>query len=95
MGEELTPPRNASGEARDLSYVVIVRGPLGVGKSTVTRRLALQLGAQSISIDVILDELPSLRWEDGYISQRDFIEANRWGARLCRTAPELRNAGHL
>jgi predicted kinase len=60
-----------------VSDYMIIRGPLGVGKTTVSERLARALGAQRISIDELLDELGSMTWEAGYISQRTFRAANR------------------
>ncbi len=38
-----------------MSYYVVIRGPLGVGKSTVANRLAKEIGADRILIDRILD----------------------------------------
>ncbi|MFZ1023457.1 MAG: AAA family ATPase [Thermoplasmata archaeon] len=63
-----------------MSDFVIVRGPLGIGKSTIAARLARALEAQVISIDALLDELGSVTWESGYITQRTFREANRLAA---------------
>jgi shikimate kinase len=34
-----------------MEYFVIIRGPLGVGKTTIAKRLAKQLNAKYISID--------------------------------------------
>lgn len=39
-----------------MTYYVVVRGPLGVGKSTVSSRLAEIIGADHILIDRILEE---------------------------------------
>jgi len=39
-----------------MSYFVIVRGPLGIGKSTVSKKLADFLGGIYISIDSILEK---------------------------------------
>jgi predicted kinase len=57
-------------------FVVIVRGPLGVGKSTVSERLAREIGAEHISIDRILDEEGV--WYDGRLSE--FLRANEVAA---------------
>jgi predicted kinase len=61
-----------------MSYYVIVRGPLGIGKSTVSERLAQTIGAEYISIDRILDEPGVEEWDDeaGHYSERCFLRAN-------------------
>lgn len=60
-----------------MPYYLIVRGPLGVGKTTIAKRLAQELGATHIAVDRVLDE-HSLTGdtEDGYISQKSFKRAN-------------------
>jgi predicted kinase len=63
-----------------MSDYVIIRGPLGVGKTTVAARLAQALDAYVVSIDELLEELGSVTWEEGYISQRSFRAANRLAA---------------
>jgi len=57
-------------------YFVIIRGPLGVGKTTVALRLAKELGAEYISIDQILDD--EGLWDEGKLSE--FLNANRFAA---------------
>jgi predicted kinase len=69
-----------------MGYLVIVRGPLGVGKSVVARRLARRLGGRYISIDEILEHHALEEWSHGYISLRSFLRANELAARLARTA---------
>lgn len=54
--------------------VIIVRGPLGVGKSTVSKMLAKEIHAKYISLDKILKE-NELEGKDG-ISVENFIRAN-------------------
>ncbi|MBI2147206.1 ATP-binding protein [Candidatus Woesearchaeota archaeon] len=58
-------------------FYVIIRGPLGSGKSTIAERIAKELKAEHILIDKILDEhkLTEER-EAGYISQKSFCKAN-------------------
>jgi len=57
---------------------LIIRGPLGCGKSTISKVLAKKLGAEYISVDKILEENNlDNDWEEGYISQKSFLEANR------------------
>jgi predicted kinase len=59
------------------SYFVIIRGPLGCGKSTIAKRLSALLDAKYISIDKILDENDLIKdREEGYISQKSFKKAN-------------------
>lgn len=59
------------------AYFVIIRGPLGCGKSTIAKRLAEVLHAEYIPIDRILDEHNLTKdKEAGYISQRSFKKAN-------------------
>ena len=55
-----------------MSYYVVIRGPLGVGKSAVSRKLAQRIGAVYISIDQILDDQGL--WESGRLSE--FLRAN-------------------
>jgi len=58
-------------------FYIIIRGPLGIGKSTISEALARDIKAQYIPIDRILDQHNLTKeWEDGYISQKSFIKAN-------------------
>lgn len=58
-------------------FFIIIRGPLGCGKSTIAKRLAEILHAEYIPIDRILDEHNLTKdKEAGYISQRSFIKVN-------------------
>lgn len=59
-------------------YYAIVRGPLGIGKTTVVRRLAEQVRGVPISIDTILDGHGLDEWEEGFMSRRVFLQANRF-----------------
>lgn len=60
-----------------MSCYIIIRGPLGSGKTTISRKLAEILSASRISIDDILDEYKLTEdEEDGYISQKSFLKAN-------------------
>ena len=63
------------------SYYVIIRGPLGCGKTTVAEALAKKLKAKHFSVDKILDDNNLEEWEDGYISQKSFIKANEIAVR--------------
>jgi predicted kinase len=63
------------------SFYVVLRGPLGVGKSTVAGRLSTEIRGEHVRIDRILEEHGlEEEWEDGYLSQRSFLEANRYAA---------------
>jgi predicted kinase len=59
-------------------FYAIVRGPLGIGKTTVCERLAEELGAAYISIDRILDKHGL--WESGELAE--FLRANQFVADL-------------
>ena len=39
-----------------MSYFIIIRGPLGIGKSTIAKALAEILKAEYIAIDKVLEE---------------------------------------
>lgn len=56
--------------------IAIVRGPLGIGKSTVARALAKVWKAQYLSVDSILEEFDLEEWSEGYISERSFLRTN-------------------
>ena len=60
-----------------MSFYIIVRGPLGCGKSAIAKKLSKILKAECISIDSVLHEnnLTKER-ENGYISQKSFLKAN-------------------
>jgi predicted kinase len=62
---------------RGMSFYVVVRGPLGVGKSTVCRRLAKEIRAEHISIDRILEQHEL--WDAGRVSE--FLRANEFAAK--------------
>lgn len=55
-----------------MNYYVIIRGPLGVGKSTVSKKLARILRAEYISVDRPLDDRGI--WYSGRL--REFLEVN-------------------
>ena len=69
-----------------MSYYVIIRGPLGVGKSTVSKRLAKDLRAKYIPVDRILDEYDF--WYSGRLSE--FLRVN---AVVAQRAVRLLNKG--
>ncbi len=59
-----------------MTYSIVVRGPLGVGKSTVSAALAQTIGAQHILIDKLLEEYGLEEWDEDRISLRSFLRAN-------------------
>ncbi len=59
-----------------MSYFIVIRGPLGIGKTTISNALARALPGHLISIDAILDQQNLEEWEAGYISERSFLRAN-------------------
>ncbi|MFZ0831059.1 MAG: ATP-binding protein [Thermoplasmata archaeon] len=63
-----------------MSFYVLIRGPLGVGKTTVAKRVAQEVGAEYISIDRILDD--EGLWDSGRVSE--FLDANAVGAPRAR-----------
>ena len=58
-----------------MAYFIIIRGPLGIGKTTIAKALAKILNAEYISIDKVLEE-NNLDREDNNFVPEDFIKAN-------------------
>jgi predicted kinase len=56
-----------------MSYYLLVRGPLGVGKTTVSKATAKELGAAYFSVDGMLEE--RRLWHSGRLSE--FLNANK------------------
>lgn len=74
-----------------MSYYLIIRGPLGCGKTTISERLEKELGGKHIAVDAALDEHHLTGdTEDGYISQASFKKANEI---IAPTAEKLLKAG--
>lgn len=65
-----------------MNYYVLIRGPMASGKTTVAEKVARTIGAEYIAIDRILDEHVQDEWEDGVMSQKNFIEANGFAAEI-------------
>lgn len=59
-----------------MSYFIIIRGPLGIGKTTIAKKLAKLLHAEYVSIDLILEKhgLDKVECEK-WIPVRNFIKA--------------------
>jgi len=64
-----------------LAFYVVIRGPLGVGKTTVAQRLAREIGAGYISIDRILEERGL--WDSGALAE--FLRANDFAVEQARS----------
>ncbi len=60
-----------------MTYYIIIRGPLGCGKSTISKILVKKLNAKYFAVDRVIDKYNLTNdKEKGYISQRSFIKAN-------------------
>jgi len=63
---------------RVVAYFILIRGSLGIGKSTIAKRLSKILNAGYFAVDRVLDEHDLTKeWEEGYISQKSFLKANK------------------
>lgn len=61
-----------------MKFFIIIRGPLGSGKTTIAKMLSKRMNAKYVSIDKILDEYGLTQEKEvGYISQKSFIKANQ------------------
>ncbi|MCC7574846.1 AAA family ATPase [Candidatus Woesearchaeota archaeon] len=58
--------------------IIIIRGPLGIGKSTISKKLAEDLDAEYFSVDEILakNELDVIDFEIGCIPEHNFLKIN-------------------
>src|SRR3989344_9382950 len=63
-----------------MSFYVIIRGPLGCGKSTIAKALPKRLNAKYLDIDKILEDNKLEEWKNGYISKESFSKANEIAA---------------
>jgi len=64
-----------------VGFFLIVRGPLGSGKTALSRRLVEVLKGRYVSIDQILDDHGLEQWDGDYISEQSFLDANRFAVR--------------
>ena len=69
-----------------MSVCILIRGPLGVGKTTVARALAEQLGGLYISVDGILAEHGLDKVEGECITAKNFVKANELALPQARRA---------
>lgn len=60
-----------------MSFYIIIRGPLGCGKSTISKELAKALNTDYFEVDRVLDDHGLTEdKENGYISQASYKRAN-------------------
>lgn len=62
-----------------MNYLIIIRGPLGIGKTTISKLLASKLKAKYISVDEILkqNKLDVLDEKIGCIPLKNFLKVNQ------------------
>ncbi len=62
-----------------MNFFVIIRGPLGCGKTTIAKQLTKTIKAKYFSIDDILEQnkLNNQTAKDGYISEEAFLAVNK------------------
>jgi hypothetical protein len=71
-----------------VTFYALVRGPLGVGKTTIATALASAIGGVRVSIDEILDRPGMEEWEDGRITEASFLRVNEVASELARPTLE-------
>jgi tRNA uridine 5-carbamoylmethylation protein Kti12 len=64
------------GRTEKMSYFIIIRGPLGVGKSTIAKKVAQILNAEYISMDSVLDKYGLDKIEGECIPVENFLKAH-------------------
>ena len=69
-------PRRTTNDLPPAGQLIVVRGPLGIGKTTVAKRLARSLAGRYVSVDAILEEFDLEEWSEGYISEGSFLRTN-------------------
>ncbi len=69
-----------------MAYFVIIRGPLGCGKTTIASKIAAAMGAAYVSVDAVLAEngLDVIDTKIGCIPVENFIKADRLMAPAAR-----------
>ena len=73
-----------------MSFYIIIRGPLGCGKSTIAKALSKRLNAKYFAIDKILEDNNLEEWKEGYISEESFSKANEIAAKKAKKYLEKR-----
>ncbi|MDE1820575.1 MAG: AAA family ATPase [Euryarchaeota archaeon] len=76
-------PASSRSRSRAPAFFLLLRGPLGVGKSTVARALSRKLAAKVVSMDRVVDRWA---WDGG--SERLFLRANVVAAEIARPSLE-------
>jgi predicted kinase len=63
-----------------MSSLIIIRGPLGIGKSTIAKKLAERIKGEYISIDDVLDRnnLDQVDQNEGWIPLANFLRVNEY-----------------
>lgn len=59
-----------------MTYFVIIRGPLGAGKSTVSQRVARAVKGLHIDMDRILEKEVPEEWVNDSLTERTFLAVN-------------------
>jgi tRNA uridine 5-carbamoylmethylation protein Kti12 len=59
-----------------MTYLIIIRGPLGIGKSTMSKLLAKKINVEYLSIDKVLENNKLDKIKGECIPLKNFIEAN-------------------
>ena len=74
-----------------MSYFIIIRGPLGSGKSTLSEKLAKNLDAELIAIDEVLENLglDKIDEKEDCIPAKNFIKASE--SVLLKVKQQLQN----
>ncbi|OGY46525.1 MAG: hypothetical protein A3A24_03845 [Candidatus Buchananbacteria bacterium RIFCSPLOWO2_01_FULL_46_12] len=63
---------------KPVSYFVIIRGPLGSGKTTIAKKLAQILKAKYFAVDRVLDQYDLTKYKQaGYIAEKSFLKVNK------------------
>ena len=62
-----------------MSYFIIIRGPLGIGKTTISNKLSQAIKGKHIEIDTILEKhnLDIVDEDEGCIPSINFVKANK------------------
>ncbi len=59
-----------------MKTVIIIRGPLGIGKTTISKQIAKELNADYISVDKVIED-NGLDKKDSNFTPEDFLKANQ------------------
>lgn len=65
-----------------MNYSIVIRGPLGSGKTTISKALCDKINARYISTDEILEKFDLEEWENGYVSISSFLKVNIIAAKI-------------